>query len=211
MQHANITMICLVLRPSCIDCLFLPACCLSLKCTKTWDRTRFQTLYDITRYSVTRWILNLYGKNKWHPAAQFRDISCQMALLRAVSCLLCTWFACADLDLDLYKTAKSSPNLKAVEASVQKISVTERAWWGSPTSWLACESLNCFCFRNPKDNSFAPHIHPISCLEYKSKSWATTHALGELRSFSIWRGRRTMSHYCYMMQTVHIAGKLFQS
>jgi len=45
-----------------------------------------------------------------------------MALLRAVSCLLCTWFARADLDLDLYKTARSSPNLKAVEASVQKIS-----------------------------------------------------------------------------------------
>ena len=127
MQHANITMICLVLRP-CIDCLFLPACCLSLKCTKTW--ASFQTCMASQGTVCTQYDKvdsQFVWKKQVTYCSSIPDISCQMALLRAVSCLLCTWFACADLDLDLYKTARSSPNLKAVEASVQKISVTERA------------------------------------------------------------------------------------
>jgi len=48
-----------------------------------------------------------------------------MALLRVVPWFLCTlfsWFVSADLDVELYRTAKKSPDLKAVEGDVQKIS-----------------------------------------------------------------------------------------
>ena len=54
-----------------------------------------------------------------------------MALLRAVPwflCTLCSWFVSADLDVELYRTAKKSPDLKAVEGDVQKISETWK-WW----------------------------------------------------------------------------------
>lgn len=59
-----------------------------------------------------------------------------MALLRVVPWFLCTlfsWFVSADLDVELYRTAKKSPDLKAVEGDVQKISET-RKWW--KIGWL---------------------------------------------------------------------------
>ena len=59
-----------------------------------------------------------------------------MALLRAVPwflCTLCSWFVTADLDVELYRTAKKSPDLKAVEGDVQKISETWK-WW--KIGWL---------------------------------------------------------------------------
>ena len=48
----------------------------------------------------------------------------QMALLRILP-WLCT-FVCADLDVELYKEAKKSPNLKVVPAEMRNISETWR-------------------------------------------------------------------------------------
>ena len=117
----QITMICLVLRPSCIDCLFLPSN------ARKHETGQAFTLVWHHKVQYDKVDFQFVWKKQVTYCSSIPDISCQMALLRAVSCLLCTWFARADLDLDLYKTARSSPNLKAVEASVQKISVTERA------------------------------------------------------------------------------------
>lgn len=61
-----------------------------------------------------------------------------MALLRVVPWFLCTlfsWFVSADLDVELYRTAKKSPDLKAVEGDVQKISET-RKWKIGWLIWL---------------------------------------------------------------------------
>eukprot|EP00435_Cladocopium_sp_Y103_P048643 s210_g14.t1 len=67
----------------------------------------------------------------WHglhaASHAFASADRQPTAARAVPwflCTLCSWFVCADLDVELYRTAKKSPDLTAVEGDVQKISET---------------------------------------------------------------------------------------